>query len=75
MEQIRQNHVAKLEQAFEDLKKSVDVFVPEALSAVSQEELEASPSLTPTGVSKELLAQITMAMTTLLPRTFTFIRS
>ncbi len=64
VEQIRQNHVAKLEQAFEDLKKSVDVFVPEALSAVSQEELEASPSLTPTGVSKELLAQITMAMTT-----------
>jgi len=64
VEQIRQNHIAKLERAFEDLKKSVDVFVPEALSAVSQEELEASPSLTPTGVSKELLAQITMAMTT-----------
>jgi multifunctional 2-oxoglutarate metabolism enzyme len=40
------------------------VFVPEEMSAVSPEEIEALHSLTPTGVSKELLAQITMAMTT-----------
>ncbi len=64
VEEIRRASIAKLEQAFEDLKKHVDVFVPEEMSAVSSEEIEALHSLTPTGVSKELLAQITLAMTT-----------
>ena len=58
----------ELEQAFEDLKKRVDVFVPEAMSAVSQEGWKHRHSSTPTGVSKELLSQITMAMTTFPPR-------
>jgi len=64
VEEIRQVHIARLEEAFDELKKRVDVFVPEAMSAVSQDELETSHSLTPTGVSRELLGQITLAMTT-----------
>jgi multifunctional 2-oxoglutarate metabolism enzyme len=64
VEGIRQTYLLRLEQAFEDLKGRVDVFVPEEMSAVSPEEMEALHSLTPTGVSKELLGQITMAMTT-----------
>ncbi len=64
VEQVRQEHLAKLEKAFEELKKKVDVFVPEEMSAVTQEEIEAPHTLIPTGVSKDLLAQITMAMTT-----------
>jgi 2-oxoglutarate dehydrogenase E1 component len=62
--EIQQEFVGKLEKAFEDLKKRVDHFVPEEMSAFSSEEIEATPTLTPTGVSKDLLAQITMALTT-----------
>ncbi len=64
VEQIRQDYFQRLEQAFADLEKRVDVFVPEEMSAVSPEGIETPHSSIPTGVSKELLSQITMAMTT-----------
>ncbi|PYV43773.1 MAG: multifunctional oxoglutarate decarboxylase/oxoglutarate dehydrogenase thiamine pyrophosphate-binding subunit/dihydrolipoyllysine-residue succinyltransferase subunit [Acidobacteria bacterium] len=62
--EIQQEFLVKLEKAFEDLKKRVDHFVPEEMSALSPEEIDTTPTLTPTGVSKDLLAQITMALTT-----------
>ena len=64
VEQIRQDYFQRLEQAFADLEKRVDVFIPEEMSAVSPEGIETPHSSIPTGVSKELLSQITMAMTT-----------
>jgi len=61
---IQEEFTAGLEQAFEELKKRVDQFVPGEMSALSAEEIDAVPTLTPTGVSKDLLSQITMALTT-----------
>ena len=61
---MRLTHVKRLEEAFDDLKKHSDVFVAETPTAVSREEMEASQSLTPTGVSIDMLTQITLAMTT-----------
>ncbi len=60
---IQQGFSTRLEQAFEELKKHVDHFVPGEMSALSSEEIDAV-LLTPTGVSKDLLAQITLALTT-----------
>jgi multifunctional 2-oxoglutarate metabolism enzyme len=62
--EIQQGFATELEQAFEELKKRVDHFVPGEMSALSAEEIDAVPTLTPTGVSKDLLSQITMALTT-----------
>ncbi len=61
---VQREQTAKLETAFEEMKKQVDRFVPVEMGAVRPEELESVSSLTPTGVSKDLLAQITMALTT-----------
>jgi 2-oxoglutarate decarboxylase len=60
---IQQGFSTRLEQAFEELKKQLDHFVPGEMSALSSEEIDAV-LLTPTGVSKELLSQITLALTT-----------
>jgi 2-oxoglutarate dehydrogenase E1 component len=64
VDDIRQQYAAKLDQAFEELKKRVDHFVPEEMSSLPPETFDAVPSLAPTGVSKDLLTQITMALTT-----------
>ncbi len=64
VEEIRQNYVARLGTAFEELKRHVDHFVPEEMSAIPPEEIDAVPTWTPTGVSKDLLVQIIMALTT-----------
>jgi multifunctional 2-oxoglutarate metabolism enzyme len=62
--EIQQAFTTRMEQAFEELKKRVDHFVPGEMSALSAEEIDSVPILTPTGVSKDLLAQIAMALTT-----------
>ncbi|MFN8007622.1 MAG: multifunctional oxoglutarate decarboxylase/oxoglutarate dehydrogenase thiamine pyrophosphate-binding subunit/dihydrolipoyllysine-residue succinyltransferase subunit [Terriglobia bacterium] len=64
VEQLRQETTHRLEHAFDDVAKKAEVFVPEEMSAVTPEEWEAPHPHFPTGVSKELLTQITMAMTT-----------
>ena len=62
--EIQHGFSSELEQAFEELKKRVDHFVPAEMSALSGEEVDVIPTLAPTGVSKDLLAQITLALTT-----------
>jgi 2-oxoglutarate dehydrogenase E1 component len=62
--EIQQAFATELEQAFEELKKRVDHFVPGEMSALSAEEIDLVSTFTPTGVSKDLLSQITMALTT-----------
>ena len=62
--EIQHAFSAELEQGFEELKKRVDHFVPAEMSALSGEEVDVIPTLAPTGVSKDLLAQITLALTT-----------
>jgi 2-oxoglutarate decarboxylase len=65
MEQIQKKEVAKLNAAFEEVQRKVDRFVPVEMSAFRPGEMESTSMLTPTGVSKDLLTQITMALTTL----------
>jgi 2-oxoglutarate dehydrogenase E1 component len=62
--EMRERFTTDLEQAFEELKKRVDHFVPGEMSALSAEDIDMVATLTPTGVSKDLLAQITLALTT-----------
>ncbi|HVN79116.1 MAG TPA: multifunctional oxoglutarate decarboxylase/oxoglutarate dehydrogenase thiamine pyrophosphate-binding subunit/dihydrolipoyllysine-residue succinyltransferase subunit [Terriglobia bacterium] len=61
---VMKEQTAKLETAFEEMKKQVDRFVPVEMGAVRPEEPESPSSLTPTGVSRDLLAQIIAALTT-----------
>ncbi|MEW5974645.1 MAG: multifunctional oxoglutarate decarboxylase/oxoglutarate dehydrogenase thiamine pyrophosphate-binding subunit/dihydrolipoyllysine-residue succinyltransferase subunit [Acidobacteriota bacterium] len=64
VEVLRREYQSKLEAAFEDLKRKNQLFLPEEMSMIAADQLETPSILTPTGVSKDLLTQITLALTT-----------
>jgi 2-oxoglutarate dehydrogenase E1 component len=65
IDQIQKKEIAKLDAAFEEMQKKIERFVPVEMSAFRPGEMENTSMLTPTGVSKDLLTQITLALTTL----------